>query len=217
MESRGMGGVEALIQQGYTVKIGEYIKQGWELFKKNAWGYIGFTLVYFLFGLIIQQLDKSAAPLGSVVNIALSGPLAAGWYIVAFKQLRNRIPEFGDFFKGFNNYLTFFLISLVAGILIGLGMILLILPGIYLAVAYLFATAFAVSQRMDFWTAMEASRKLITKKWFSFFGFVLVLFLLNFVGALALGIGLFVTIPVSACAIAAAYADIVGLSAEVES
>jgi uncharacterized membrane protein len=61
---------------------------------------------------------------------------------------------------------------------------------------------------------MEASRKLITKNWFSFFGFGLVLFLINLGGALLLGVGLLVTIPISACAVAAAYADIVGLGPE---
>lgn len=212
MESRGLESVDALIQRGYTVKIGEYISQGWELFKKNIGGYIGFTIVLVVLSLIFAQINRSASPLGSVISLVVTGPLTAGWYIVAFKQLRSRPPEFGDFFKGFNNFLPFFLVYLITGILISLGLVLLILPGIYLAVAYIFAMPFAVAQRMDFWSAMEASRKLITKNWFSFFGFVLVLFLINVVGALLLGVGLLVTIPLSVCATAAAYADIVGLS-----
>lgn len=59
---------------------------------------------------------------------------------------------------------------------------------------------------------METSRKLITKKWFSFFGLLLLLFLLNLGGAILLGVGLLVTIPLSVCIIAAAYEDIVGLN-----
>jgi uncharacterized membrane protein len=152
--------------------------------------------------------------LGTIISLIVTGPLYAGWYIVAFKQIRNRLPEFADFFQGFKNFLPFFLLNLISGILIGLGFVLLILPGIYLAVAYMFALPFAVAQRMDFWTAMEASRKLITKNWFSFFGFALVLFLMNVAGALLLGVGLLVSIPLSFCAIAAAYADIVGLGSD---
>jgi len=38
-----------------------------------------------------------------------------------------------------------------------------------------------------------------------------VLALINIVGALLLGVGVLVTIPLSVCAIAAAYEDIVGL------
>jgi uncharacterized membrane protein len=214
MESRGMESVEALVQRGYTVKIGDYIQQGWELFKKNAGLYIAFTLIMVLINAVLAWINRSASPLGSVISMVIAGPLGAGWYIVAFKQIRNRLPEFGDFFKGFNNFLPFFLVSLISGILIGLGFLLFIIPGIYLAVAYMFAMPFAVAQRMDFWTALEASRKLITKNWFSFLGFALLLFLINFVGALLFGIGLLVTIPLSACAVAAAYADIVGLGSE---
>jgi membrane-anchored glycerophosphoryl diester phosphodiesterase (GDPDase) len=214
MESRGLEGVNDLIQRGYTVKIGDYISQGWQLFKKNAGGYVVFTIILILINIVVTKINESASPLGTVISLVVTGPLTAGWYIVAFKQLRNRLPEFADFFKGLNNFLPFFLLNLISGILIGLGFVLLILPGIYLAVAYMFALPFAVAQRMDFWTAMEASRKLITKNWFSFFGFGLVLFLINLGGALLLGVGLLVTIPLSACAVAAAYADIVGLGPE---
>lgn len=59
---------------------------------------------------------------------------------------------------------------------------------------------------------METSRQLITKKWFSFFGLLLLIFLLNVGGAILLGVGLLVTIPLSVCIIAAAYEDIVGLN-----
>ncbi|GAB4323972.1 MAG: hypothetical protein OHK0047_08120 [Leptolyngbyaceae cyanobacterium] len=214
MESRGLEGVNDLIQRGYTVKIGDYISQGWQLFKKNAGGYIAFAIILVLLGVVLGKLNESASPLGTIISLIVTGPLYAGWYIVAFKQIRNRLPEFADFFQGFKNFLPFFLLNLISGILIGLGFVLLILPGIYLAVAYMFALPFAVAQRMDFWTAMEASRKLITKNWFSFFGFALVLFLMNVAGALLLGVGLLVSIPLSFCAIAAAYADIVGLGSD---
>jgi len=86
-------------------------------------------------------------------------------------------------------------------------------PGIYLGVAYSFTTALIVDRKFDFWEAMETSRKVISKRWFSFFGFVLVLVLINIVGALLLGVGLLFTIPLTMCAIAAAYQDILGLSA----
>ena len=58
---------------------------------------------------------------------------------------------------------------------------------------------------------MEISRKIITRHWFSFFGFALILCALNFIGLLLLGVGLLVTLPVSACAAAIAYKEIIGL------
>ena len=97
------------------------------------------------------------------------------------------------------------------GILLTIGFILLIIPGIYLSVGYLFVTMLIIDKRMQFWQAMETSRKIVTKKWWSFLGLIILLGLLNFVGALLLGIGLLVTVPWSVCILGAAYADIVGL------
>lgn len=211
MESYGSNNLEGLLQKSYTVKIGEYVSSGWETFKKNAGGFIGFTVVLFIINIALAKINESASPVGSLISLLISGPLNAGFLIVAFKVLRHRETAFGDFFRGFNNYLPLFLVSLVSGVLIGLGFLLLIIPGIYLAVAYTFALPLVLDKKMNFWDAMEFSRKLISKNWFSFFGFAFVLVLINFAGALLLGLGLLVTIPLSVGAIAAAYADIVGL------
>jgi len=51
---------------------------------------------------------------------------------------------------------------------------------------------------------------LIKKDWFAFFGFFILLGLINILGFLLLGVGLLVTIPATYCAIYAAYEDIVG-------
>ena len=90
-------------------------------------------------------------------------------------------------------------------------MALLLLPGIYLAVGYMLTTFLVIDHRMEFWQALETSRKIVTKNWFAFFGFSFVLFFINLLGALVFGAGLLVTIPVTACATAIAYREIIGL------
>ncbi|XGV94591.1 MAG: glycerophosphoryl diester phosphodiesterase membrane domain-containing protein [Leptolyngbya sp. BL-A-14] len=211
MESYGSTGLEGLLQKDYTVKIGEYIGSGWDLFKKNAVGFIGFTILVAVINIVLTKINQSASPVGTLISVLISGPLNAGFLIVAFKLLRGRATSFGDFFRGFNYYLPLFLVSLVSGVLIFIGFVLFIIPGVYLSVAYTFALPLVLEKKMNFWDAMELSRKLISKNWFSFFGFAFVLGLINIVGLLVLGLGLLVTIPLSVCAIAAAYADIVGL------
>lgn len=205
-----------LENRDYTVKIGQYFGRGWEIFKQYALPFIGFMLVVGVIGAVASKLPY---PLGlnedrqgGIVNALLSPALGAGFYIVAFKIAKGRTASFSDFFQGFNRYLPIFLVSLVSSLLIGVGTVFLILPGVYLAVAYLFALPFVLDKHLDFWPAMETSRKLITKQWFGFFGLIILIVLLNIAGALALGIGLFVTAPWSTCTIAAAYEDIVGLN-----
>jgi len=140
--------------------------------------------------------------------------LLAGFYVVSAKLLQRRGPEFQDFFAGFQFFLPLFLLSVISSLLIILGFILLILPGIYLTVCYLFASMLVIDRRLDFWPAMELSRRTVQTQWFGFFVFVLLLVLVNLGGALLLGIGLLVSLPVSACAVAAAYADVFGLQSD---
>ncbi|MFM7613932.1 MAG: hypothetical protein ACKO4R_06860, partial [Synechococcales cyanobacterium] len=79
-------------------------------------------------------------------------------------------------------------------------------------VAYAFAVALVLEKRLEFWDALEASRKIISKDWFSFFLLFICIGLLNFAGLLAFGVGLLVTIPWSVCILAAAYKDVVGFN-----
>jgi hypothetical protein len=212
MFTDGARSVPDVVQTGYLVDIGKYLGEGWELFKKNAGGFVGFTLIMLLVSAIPQVLPDRIKPLGSIVSSVVSGPLGAGFYIVAFKLIKQRATTFSDFFRGFNNFLPLFLASLVTGILMLIGFVLLIIPGIYLAVAWMFTTLFIVDRKFDFWDAMESSRKVISRKWFSWFGFLIVLTLVNAVGFFLFGVGLLVTVPLSVCATAIAYQDIMGLS-----
>jgi hypothetical protein len=90
--------------------------------------------------------------------------------------------------------------------------LLLLLSAIYFGVAYSFAIPLIVDKKIGFWDALETSRQLITKKWFSVFGFFLLLFLINLAGILFLFVGIILTIPFTINAVAAAYESIVGLS-----
>jgi uncharacterized membrane protein len=86
--------------------------------------------------------------------------------------------------------------------------LLLIVPGVYLSVAYLFAPCLIVDKNIDFWPAMEISRKKVNKHWFGLFCFSILIILLNIIGCLSFLVGLFITIPLSTCIITAAYKDI---------
>jgi len=76
-----------------------------------------------------------------------------------------------------------------------IGFLLLILPGIYLSIAYVFTLPLIVDKEMDIWDAMETSRKAVTKHWFKVFGLFILLSLIMALGALALGIGLIWAVP----------------------
>jgi len=88
------------------------------------------------------------------------------------------------------------------------------IPAIYLSVAWSWAYYFVAFKGLDFWPAMEASRKVITKQWFSFFGFFLALVGIALAGALCFGVGLLVAIPVITIASFIAFEQIIGLNGD---
>jgi hypothetical protein len=193
-----------------SLPLGDYFKTGWGLFKQYPGGFVGFCLL----NLVIQGALNGVSYAGAVASVAITSPLFMGNFIVSAKLLQGQTPEFRDFFAGFPYFLPLLLLSLVAGLFIGIGTILLIIPGVYLAVAYLFASYLVVDRRLDFWPAMELSRRTVNPRWFGFFAFVLLVALLNLAGAVVLGLGLLVTIPLSFCTVTAAYADLFGLESD---
>lgn len=193
---------ENLIQEGFQTDAGAYIRKGWEIFQKDMGLFIGYTVV-----MILISVVSSIIPFASLL---VSGPLTAGFFIVAHRVDRGEDREFGTFFKGFDFFVPLLLFTLISTIFITLGFIALLVPGIYLAVGYTFAVPFIVFGRMEFWDGMEFSRKLITKKWWNIFGLLLLLMLINIAGALAFLVGLLFTIPLTYCAIYAAFDEIVG-------
>ncbi len=193
-----------------SLPLGAYLKTGWGLFLNYPGGFIGFFLIY----LVIQTVLHFIPWLGGVASFMIGPPLLMGNFIVTAKLLQGRSPQFGDFFLGFRFFVPLLLTALVGGGLTGIGFLLLLIPGVYLLVGYLFASSLVVDRRLDFWPALDLSRRTVHPIWFGMFAFLLLLVLLNLAGAVALGIGLLVTVPLTCCTVTAAYADIFGLQSD---
>ncbi|MEM7514759.1 MAG: hypothetical protein AAF388_27775, partial [Bacteroidota bacterium] len=146
--------------------------------------------------------------------LAIGAPLLAGYFIVARKLANNEPVEFSDFFKGFEHITQLVLGNLVVTIFVIVGFILLVLPGIYLAIAYTFVTMVIVFEKIEFMKAMEVSRKVITKNWWNFLLMAFVFVGIVILGLLALGVGLLAAIPTIYCITYAAYEDIMGIPAD---
>lgn len=202
--SASAASLAALAGRDYEVRIGAWIGRGWEIYKGNFGAFFGGYLVTMLL-----IMAGGMVPLG---NYIVGGPLLGALIMMAFGAMRGRPAEFNRLFDGFKTmFLPLFLVFLVKSLVITLGVLLCVLPGIYLGVSYLFALHLVVDKRADFWPAMETSRKLIGRHWGGMFLFGLALAGINLLGALALCIGAFFTAPLMLCSICAAYEDIVGL------
>lgn len=229
--------IREIQNRGYDFAFGTYIERGFNIFGKQAGLFIAFTLVFMVivgFASLIPLVGPLAA------NLVLSPCLLAGYYLVAHKiNAGERQIEFGDFFKGFDHlgklavvaiftslilaasalpFGVFIFASIFSGDLLSsvfpFWTFLLLIPSIYLAIAYAAAPFFAVFYNMEAWEAMEASRKVVSKKWFTVFVFSIVLGLIAALGMVVLFVGLLVAIPVIALAQYEAFSDIMKLDQE---
>lgn len=105
-----------------------------------------------------------------------------------------------ELLAGFWPYL---LTSILVALIVTGGLILLIVPGVIWALTYGYAGFLVVDRDLDPIAALRESRRLTKGSRGHLLELALLIFLTNLVGALALGVGLLVTVPTTL--IAAAY------------
>jgi len=214
--------VEAMVQsalaQDYTLNIRSCVRRGWGLVWSNFWPIVGINaLIWVLLGIaesagvVITSGHDRPNGGGSILGLLVSGPLMGGLYLFFLQKIRGQPVTIETAFAGFSNrFLHLFLGSFVTFLLTGLGFLCLILPGIYLWVAWLFTLPLIVDKRLDFWSAMELSRKVVTRHWWKLLAFVIVLGLLHVAGLLVFCLGIFIAMPIATASLLYAYEDIFG-------
>ncbi|MGA3163068.1 MAG: protein kinase [Verrucomicrobiota bacterium] len=191
-----------ILSRDYVLDIGSCLSRGWALLQNNFWPVVGITA---LIVLLRHAADSS------LIGIVVGGPLMGGLWLYYLKKIRGEQAGLETVFSSFSiAFLHLFLAGLITMVLTVLGIICLILPGIYLAIAWLFTLPLVIDKRLDFWPAMGLSRKTISKHWWKFLGFIIILGLINLAGLLACFVGLLITVPLSLAAMMYAYEDIFG-------
>src|SRR6266571_1825278 len=193
-----------ILAQDYMLDIRSCLRRGWGLVRSDFWPIVGVTALMLL---LVQAASSTA------VGIVAGGPLMGGLWLYLLKRARGEPAGIETAFSGFRiGFVDLFLAGFITFLLTLLGFFCLILPGIYLAVAWMFTSILVIDKRLDFWSAMELSRRMVTKHWFKVFGFFLVLLVMNLAGLLVCGIGVFFTAPIALAATVFAYEDIFGLA-----
>jgi uncharacterized membrane protein len=100
------------------------------------------------------------------------------------------------------------ILGIVQGILITIGVLLCIAPGIYLAVAYAFSIPLIMEKDQAFWDAMENSRKTVTPQWFQLFGLCLIAAAFALLGVLLCFVGILAAYPICGLMFAKAYCEL---------
>jgi uncharacterized membrane protein len=203
---------------------GAALRFGWETFKKRPWFFVGSTLIILIASAIADGFTSAIdaaltgstdnpSIVGSLINLALGTLISMG--ATAFYLAAHDHPDTVDLStlwhpRPFWKYLG---ASILLGLAIGIGIILLIVPGIIFALMYMFATFVVIDRELGPIKALEESSRLTRGHRWKLLGFLLMLVLVNLLGLIALVVGLLVSIPVSSLAFAHAYRVLGGKAA----
>ncbi len=95
--------------------------------------------------------------------------------------------------------------SILYGLIVLAGLILLIIPGIYLALRFQFYSYYIIDKNAGAVDSLRMSWKVTERNLINIFLFELLLVGINILGAIALLVGLLVTIPLSLIAVTLLY------------
>jgi len=197
-----------IIARDHRLDIGDCFSRSWNLIRDNFWLLVGATAVV----LVVASLLSFAPVLGIPASVVLGFVLWAGLDLLFLKRLRGEPAEVGTVLAGFSLAIVpLMLASMVAHVLTSIGLVLCVLPGIYLLVAWwMFVPLLIIDKRLEFWPAMELSRKVVTRQWWPCFGLFGLSCMVGLIGLMGCGVGIFFAIPIAVGATVNAYEDMFG-------
>lgn len=191
----------------------EAIKYGWGVMKANLWYFVGILIVAWLVvgipGALADHFQKNdmgfLALLFNIITSVLRVIISIGMIKIALKFLSEEKPEFMELFRFQGNFWRFVGGSILYGLIVAGGFILLIVPGIYWAIKFQWFGYCIIEQKLGPVQALKKSAQMtLTVKW-QLLGFALVITGINILGFLCLFIGLFATVPTTLMAYAFLY------------
>ncbi|MEJ2060643.1 MAG: hypothetical protein P8Y64_09180 [Gammaproteobacteria bacterium] len=154
-----------------------------------------------LLGFVIREL----------VMTVVAAPFIAGFLMMGIRRAVDLPISMDTAFAYFGFAVPIIIVAILKLVLITVAFFLLILPAIYLYVAYMLAVPLVVEKGLSPWRAMEASRRAITRHWFKVFFLMLAMTLILSVSAIPFGIGLIWTCPMMVAVMGVLYREVFGV------
>jgi uncharacterized membrane protein len=169
--------------------IEEAVDFGWKSTKNNFWALAGLFILVFMLSSgtgLFPGLSFVISILGGISILTAALDIYAGKK-VAVEGLFSK-------YKFILQYLTASLLYLAV---VFIGLVLLIVPGIYLMLRFQFYKFLVVDKGLEPIEALRESARVTRGHIWQLFGLFCISVVLNMLGLLALGVGLLVTVPIT--------------------
>lgn len=201
--------------------IGSALRFGWA----GAWGHLGFFIGFLIAGSILVLLPDSMADLADeraplvtrvlfrAVAIVFQTAVTMGFIKVSLSVHDGEKPQLANLLDGLPFFFKYFFSSLLYALIVLCGLILLVVPGIIWSTKFVFYGYFLVDKGQGPVQALKSSAGITADFKMDIFLLGVALLAVNALGALALLVGLFVTIPLSMVAVAYTFRRLTALHA----
>lgn len=182
-------------------------RRAWWLLARDFAVLAGWTILVAIAIMLTGLIPR----VGWLVGIVVNNLLMAGVYVLYLARMRGLRPSLQEVVSVVSaSAITVVVAGFAQLAMTAVGLVLLILPGIYLAVGYAFVLPLVIDRNMPVWEAMELSRTTVHRQWFQTFGLLLAAGVLLIVSAMAYGFALVLTLPLCTAALMFAYEDLFG-------
>ena len=140
--------------------------------------------------IVVLVIATLVAGLLTIVTIGiLGGAMYAGLYLMVIDRIRDgKTPQVGDVFGCMDRWVQLFGTTLALVIVIAIGFVLFIVPGVYLLVIWAFVLPLMAEKRLNFAEARAASKALVDGAGFwTVFVVLLVLVIITSVASSVIG------------------------------
>jgi uncharacterized membrane protein len=186
-------------QKNFSIK--ESIIEAYSLTKDN---FLFFVKILFfililniIFSLLIDFLFTKNNLLKNIFNLLFSIFIEIGFIVISLKIYNKQKVEFNELFLNYKYFLNYFLAKMIYFILIFLGFILLIIPGIIIGLRLQFFNYLIFEKNFNIIESFKTSWKITKGSTLKLFLLSIILTLINLLGLLFFLIGLFFTIPLT--------------------
>lgn len=186
--------------------MSETLKEAWELTKENFWFLLSYQLILVVLGGIFS-LGGENFP-GVLWRVI-------GWFILFIAEIglinsaliisRGGKPGYDQLYATWPLFLSLFVGAFLYHLMVGLGLLFLIIPGLYLWVRYGFFGFFILDQGVGPIESFKLSARATEGKRWHLFWFFMLCVLILLLGVIFFVVGLFVAIPVTLIAIVLVY------------
>lgn len=196
---------EMLVHPDLTVST--LFSRGLEVFKQHLWPTVGVFVIYSLLTSVGGFWEEDFG-LGEILGLVISGPITVGTYQFALRLVRGERPDVGEIFRGFQVFGKAFAVFVLYSVMVVVGLIFLIVPGIYLAVMFWPVLYLVLDDDLDVMDTFRKARAMTEGHRWSLFIVGLAIVGLNIIGLIAFLIGVIFTGALSLLIGAATYDEL---------